>query len=119
MGNLGERVGGQRDVDRHLGRVTVQTDGQLDDLEELSEQLFGSVGKVEGQVGQPVQQMSVLKGRAGRGGSVGCVQFHEGGEGGLPLGVQLVVLRAQALGEGIAGITGLSLAQNILLAPRE
>jgi hypothetical protein len=46
VGNLGERVGGQRDVDGHLGRVVVQTDGQLDDLEELSEQLFGSVGRL-------------------------------------------------------------------------
>ncbi|WP_461057859.1 hypothetical protein [Streptomyces pseudoechinosporeus] len=72
--------------------------------------------EVERQVGQAVEQVRILRGRTGGFGGVGRVQLCESG---LTLGLQSVVALAQALGEGVSGIAGLGLAQDVLLAMRE
>ncbi|WP_131815987.1 hypothetical protein [Streptomyces sp. 3213.3] len=72
--------------------------------------------EVEDQIGQPIQQIHILRGRPGGFGGVGRLQR---GESGRSLGLQSVVALALPLGEGVGRITGLGLAKDVLLSARE
>lgn len=97
----------------------MQPNRELNDLEQLPEQLLRGAHEVECQVGQAVEQVSILWSRTSGLGGVGRVRLRQVGESGLPLGFQSVVALAQALGERVVGTGGLGLAKDVRLPLRE
>ncbi|MCQ4045763.1 hypothetical protein ACFOSC_19635 [Streptantibioticus rubrisoli] len=99
--------------------VRVEADGQLGDLVEAALEWLGRVGEVEHEVGERVEQLCGVGGGAGGLCGVGLVEIRDLRQSGFPLLLQLVVGPAQPLGERVARLAVLGLAQDVGLAPVE